>query len=221
MNKVSVLIVDDLALVRDGIKALLEKQNFIEIVGEAEDGHDAINKAAALKPDIILMDVFMPDISGIEATRLIKEKFPDIKVIFLSINSSEEFITSGIKAGGSGYLPKDIRQDELVTAIIEVDKYGKYFSPSIMDMVFNNFCQETRNFSSGSKTASKNKLSKREVEVLKLLASGLGKKDIAEKLFISVRTVDAHRSNIKDKLNLGNTADLVKYALSTGLIPLD
>lgn len=221
MEEVNVLIVDDHALVRDGIKALLQNIEGIAVAGVAESGHQAIALASTCSPEVILMDIMLPDINGIEAARAIKEKRPDVKIIFLSMEINEELISESIKAGGSGYLPKDIRREELIQAIREVNRTGKYFSKTITEVVFKNFYNQSVSpmeaVGSGKK---KKRISERELEVLKLIASGVNKKEIADKLCISSRTVDAHRNNIMEKLDLKTTVDLVRYAVKHDIIAI-
>lgn len=217
MEAIKILIVDDHALVRDGIKALLQNAEGIAIVGEAEEGQEAIRQVSICHPEIILMDIMLPDITGIEAARIIKEKMPQVKVVFLSMEINEELISETIKAGGSGYLPKSIRRDELIKAIKEVHHTGKYYSKSITEVVFNHFYNQSVKVPETIKSG----ISKRELEVLKLIASGMNKKHIANKLSISIRTVDAHRNHIMDKLNLKTMPDLVKYAIKYNIIAID
>lgn len=218
MEKIKILIVDDHALVRDGLCAMLSGLPEFSVVGEASSGNEAINKTQTYDPDIILMDIMMPVMNGIEATQLIKEDHPNVKVIFLSMEVTEAFISEAVKVGASGYLLKDSRKNVLLEAIKKVADGGKYFSNSISELVFEKFYE---NSLKGKKTTlSNNKISKREIEVLKLIASGMSNKDIADKLFISGRTVDAHRNHIMQKLDIHSTADLVKYAIKNELITL-
>lgn len=219
MEKIKVLIVDDHALIRDGLNAMLASQPDIVVVGEACSGNEAINKVEAFDPDIILMDIMMPGMSGIEASRLIKEDYPQMKVIFLSMEVTESFVTEAVQAGAAGYLPKDSRRNILLEAIRKVGEGGKYFSHTVSELVFEKFYE---NSLKGKRTiiSEGGKISKREVEVLKLIASGFSNKEIAEKLFISGRTVDAHRNHIMQKLDIHSTADLVKYAIKNELITI-
>lgn len=219
MEKIKVLIVDDHALIRDGLNAMLASQPDIVVVGEACSGNEAINKVEAFDPDIILMDIMMPGMSGIEASRVIKEDYPQIRVIFLSMEVTESFVTEAVQAGAAGYLPKDSRRNILLEAIRKVGEGGKYFSHTVSELVFEKFYE---NSLKGKKTITSEggKISKREVEVLKLIASGFSNKEIAEKLFISGRTVDAHRNHIMQKLDIHSTADLVKYAIKNELITI-
>ena len=220
MEKIKVLIVDDHALVRDGINALLNNQSDIQVAGEAANGEEAISKADSVKPEIILMDIMMPDMNGIEAARVIREQHPDIKIIFLSMEVTEQFISEAISVGASGYLPKDSKRNILLEAIRKVKEGGKYFSNTISEIVFEKFYQKSVQGGKPEPVIN-NKISKRELEVIKLIAAGMGNKDIADKLFISVRTVDAHRNHILQKLNIHSTAELVKYAIKNNIVPLE
>lgn len=221
MNKISILIVDDHALVRDGIIAMLKNEDDIHIIGEAIDGEEAISKNNALKPDIIIMDIMMPKFNGLEAAKIIKEQHPDSRIIFLSMEVKEDFISEAIKAGASGYIPKDSNKVILINAIRSVYRGEKYFHSMVSELIFNQFYQQSIGNEKVKKTYSAGKISNREVEVLKLIASGFSNSQIAEKLFISVRTVDAHRNHIMQKLELNNTAELVKYAIKNDIIELD
>ena len=221
MNKISILIVDDHALVRDGIIAMLKNEDDIHIIGEAIDGEEAISKNNALKPDIIIMDIMMPKFNGLEAAKIIKEQHPDSRIIFLSMEVKEDFISEAIKAGASGYIPKDSNKVILINAIRSVYRGEKYFHSMVSELIFNQFYRQSVGNEKVKKTYSAGKISNREVEVLKLIASGFSNSQIAEKLFISVRTVDAHRNHIMQKLELNNTAELVKYAIKNDIIELD
>lgn len=221
MNKISILIVDDHALVRDGIIAMLKNEDDIHIIGEAVDGEEAVAKNNELNPDIIIMDIMMPKFNGLEAAKMIKAQHPGSKIIFLSMEVKEDFISEAIKAGASGYIPKDSNKVILINAIRSVFKGEKYFHSMVSELIFNQFYEKSIGNEKAKKTYSAGKISNREVEVLKLIASGFSNSQIAEKLFISVRTVDAHRNHIMQKLELNNTAELVKYAIKNDIIALD
>lgn len=221
MNKISILIVDDHALVRDGIIAMLKNEDDIHIIGEAVDGEEAVAKNNELNPDIIIMDIMMPKFNGLEAAKMIKAQHPNSKIIFLSMEVKEDFISEAIKAGASGYIPKDSNKVILINAIRSVFKGEKYFHSMVSELIFNQFYEKSIGNEKAKKTYSAGKISNREVEVLKLIASGFSNSQIAEKLFISVRTVDAHRNHIMQKLELNNTAELVKYAIKNDIIALD
>ncbi len=220
MEKIKILVVDDHSLVRDGIIAMLESCADFEVIGEASDGEEAINKAYLMMPDIILMDIILPGMNGVEAARIIKSKLTEIKILFLSMEVSEEYLNEIIKIGAEGYVLKDIRKNELSGAVRMAVTGNQYFSKGISDLVFRRY----REINSGEVPAKANtasvKLTDREIEVVKMLSLGLSKKEIADKLFISPRTIDAHRSNIMEKLELKSTVDLVKYAIKQQIIEL-
>ena len=221
MNQINVLIVDDHALIRDGIIAMLKNENDICIIGEAVDGEEAIAKNDELNPDIIVMDIMMPKINGLDAAKKIKEQNPEAKIIFLSMEVKEDFISEAIKAGASGYIPKDSNKIVLTDAIRSVHQGAKYFHTMVSELIFNQFYKKSVTNEKVKKNYNTGKISNREVEVLKLIASGFSNSQIAEQLFISVRTVDAHRNHIMQKLELNNTAELVKYAIKNHIIALD
>ncbi|MEO1052058.1 MAG: response regulator transcription factor [Bacteroidota bacterium] len=220
MEPIRVLLVDDHALIRDGIAAMLRHEDEIRIIGEATNGEEAIDKVVNLEPDVILMDIMMPKLDGIGALKVIKEKRPDVKVIMLSMEITEEYISDSIKTGASGYLPKDSKKSSLLDAIKKVYEGGTYFSRSVSDIVFDRFFQKSIKGSRPVANGGK-KISNRETEVLELIANGFTNSQIADKLFISVRTVDAHRNHIMQKLELKSTAELVKYAIRSGLVDID
>lgn len=221
MNEIKVLIVDDHALIRDGIVAMLKNEKEIQIIGEAVDGEDAIQKNYDLSPDLIIMDIMMPKFNGFEAAKIIKERQPEAKILFLSMEVKEDFISEAIKVGASGYIPKDANKVILANAIYAVNNGEQYFHRQVSDVIFNRFYQNSMGNEKVKKTYNSGKISKREVEVLKLITSGFSNSQIAEKLYISVRTVDAHRNHIMQKLELGSTAELVKYAIKNNITELD
>jgi len=218
MSKIRVLIVDDHQLLRDGLAAMLKDVEHINVVGTASSGEEAINIAQDKIPDIILMDIMMAGMSGIEATRWIKEQNPAIKVIIVSMEVNQGLIGDGIKSGIEGYLPKDVDKATLVKAINKVNAGEKFFSDSITKIIFDSYYQQE---SGEKKETVKNKdLTKREVEVLKEVAMGKSNQEVADTLFISIKTVETHKSHILDKLGLKNTAELVKYAIKNEIIEL-
>lgn len=218
MNEIKILVVDDHALVRDGIISMLSKVEEFNIVGEASDSADALTKNDVLNPDIILMDIMLGEVNGIETTKMIMERDEDVKIIFLSMDISEKFISEAVNIGAAGYIPKDIKKDLLIEGIRKVYNGKKFFSDQISEIIFQKIYVDSNH--SSSKKGDK-ALSDREIEVLTLIANGIANKNIAEQLFISVRTVDAHRNNILQKLKLGSTADLVKYAIKNSYVTLD
>ena len=220
-NKIKVLIVDDHRLMRDGLAALLKEAEEIEIVGSVANGEDAISITSSLKPHVVLMDIMMGGMTGIEATRWIKEQSRDIKVVIVSSEIKKELITAGIQCGIDGYLPKDVDQHVLVDAIRTVKNGGRAFNEAITNLVFEDFYHKKKLMTSSGKVTLPNDLTKREQEVLALVASGKSNHQIADELFISVKTVDTHKAHILDKLGLNNTAELVRYAIRNNLISLD
>jgi two-component system, NarL family, response regulator NreC len=214
--KTTVLLVDDHKIFRDGLRTLIEKEG-MEVVGEAENGRKTLKLAEKLMPNVIIMDVSMPDMNGIEATRKIIASFPDLKVIALSMHSDRRFVLGMLEAGASGYLLKDCAFGELASAIKQVLTGNKYLSPQIADVVVKGYLNKsTDSFVSGGSV-----LTSREREILQLIAEGLTAKEIADHVFLSVKTVETHRRNIMQKLNMRSTVDLTKYAIREGLTSLD
>lgn len=219
-DPIRVAIADDHALLRKGIISLLEKAEGIVIAGEMSSGEEAVNFANEHTPDVFLLDIVMRGMTGIEATRWIKEQSPQVKIILISSEVNKDFISAGIKSGIDGYLNKDIDQKTLITAIQTVVKGERYFSPEITALVFQDFFLKEKN-GKGLPSKKKTGLSKREEEVLTMIATGKSLKEIAEDLFISVKTVETHKLHIQDKLGLTNTAQLVKYAIEKNLIEVN
>ena len=212
-----VLIADDHKIVREGLKTLIDKQETMQVVAEAENGLDAVQIARKLRPDVVIMDLGMPQMNGIEATREVTAHDPEIKVIALSMHSDKRFVLQMIKAGASGYLLKDSAFEELITAIKTVVANQSYLSPKITDVVIKDYLQT---LSKGDVSAF-SVLTAREREVLQLLAEGRSTKEIAASLSVSVKTVETHRTQIMDKLNIRSVAELTKYAIREGLTSLD
>ncbi len=215
MSKIKLMLVDDHAVVRSGIRMLLQAQSDMEIVGELESGGEAVKLTETLKPDVVLMDVEMPDMNGIEATRLIKEKMPQTAVLALTMYEDDQYFFEMLKAGASGYVPKRAAPDDLVNAIRTVSRGEVFLYPSLAAKLVQDFLYRDENEDDGDN------LTPREQEVLVLIAEGLTNPEIAEKLIISVKTVDRHRENIMRKLNMHNRIELVKYAIKKGYIDLE
>ena len=213
--KIRVLLVDDHTILRQGLKMLLHAQPDMEVVGEASDGHQAIAEAQRLQPDVILMDITMPEMNGIEATRHVRRQHPDIRVLVLTMHENEEYLFQVLRAGAAGYILKEAADTELITAIRTVQSGRFYLSPSAQTMMVGDYLQRVR---TGEEKDSYSGLTEREREILKLVAEGLTNNQIAERLFISPKTVDTHRTHIMDKLNLHSRAELVKYAMRRGLL---
>ena len=220
MKKIKLFLLDDHQLVRDGIKALLSDDKTLDVIGEASDGQELLKKIKHARPDVILADVSLPGISGIDLTKKITDEYPDIRVIMLSMYTNEEFITKSIKAGAKGYLPKNTTRKELITAIHEVIQDREYFAASVSYAILNSFVRKAWHQSETQDDHS-SELTSREVEILILFARGLSNADIAGKLFISIRTVESHKNHIMSKLNLKTPAELVLYAIRNKIVTMD
>ena len=214
---VRILIADDHKIMRDGLRAMLEKQPGMEVIAEAEDGRQAVKFAKELLPDIVIMDIGMPDLNGIEATRQIVSDLPDIRIIALSMHSDRRFVAQMFKAGASGYLLKDCAFEELSRAVHSVLANQTYLSPEITGPVMEDYVRHlSRGDGSGFSV-----LTAREREIVQLLAEGNSARHVAESLHVSVKTIETHRQQIMTKLNLGSVAELIKYAIREGLTSLD
>jgi DNA-binding NarL/FixJ family response regulator len=212
MSKVRVLIVDDHAILRDGIRSLLERQDEIEVVGEAENGQVAVERAGSLLPDIVLMDVAMPVMNGLEATLKIKELYPNIKVLILTQHDNQEYVEPLLKAGASGYVLKRSGGREVVTAIRYVHEQGAFLEPSIHRQVLDGFQQIEE-----SRQEEHPSLTNREKEILRMIFNGKSTKEIALHLNISPKTVSVHRSNVMAKLDVHTNFELIRYIDQHGL----
>jgi len=217
-SKIRLMLADDHVVVRSGLRMLLQARSDIEIVGEAENGREAIEKVKVLRPDVILMDVQMPDINGIQATKRIKEVSPETAVLALTMHEDDHYFFEMLHAGASGYVPKRAAPDELVNAIRTVSEGEVFLYPSLQKRLVKDYLHRAE---SGDHLMVQDDLTPRELEVLTLIAEGLTNPEIAEELVISVKTVDRHRENIMRKLNLHSRIDLVKYAIKMGLIELE
>lgn len=216
-NLIKVAIADDHALLRQGLISLLDKAEGISVIGEMSSGEEAVNFCSKHNPDVLLLDIVMAGMTGIEATRWIKEQSPQVKIILISSEVNKDYISAGIKSGIDGYLNKNADLKTLVAAIHTAIKGERYFSPEVTALVFQDFYLKEKE-GKGLPLKKKTILSKREEEVLILIAHGRSLKQIADDLFISVKTVETHKLHIQDKLGLANTAQLVKYAFEKGLI---
>lgn len=214
---IKILLADDHKITRDGLKALLENQKNMTVIGEAENGRMAVRLAGELKPDVIVMDINMPELNGIEATRQIVAELPGTKIIALSMYSDKRYVVGMLKAGVSGYLLKNCAFDELVAAISAVVNNQNYMSQKIAGTVM----KEYATILEASDISPASLLSAREREVLQLIAEGTKTKDIADRIHVSVKTVETHRQQIMRKLNVTSVAELTKIALREGLTSLD
>jgi DNA-binding NarL/FixJ family response regulator len=215
---IKIIIADDHAIMRKGLRLLIEKQSDMEIIGEAENGRAAVQLANELKPDIVIMDVTMPDLNGIEAARQIVGKIDNVKVIALSMHSGREFVLDMLKAGVSGYILKESLPEELARAIHLVAANKNYLDPEIAGIAMDQHVKKTSSRPDGSVEA---KLTDREREVLQLLAEGKTTKTIASQLYVSTKTIDTHRRQIMKKLNMHSLPELTKYAIRMGLTSLE
>ncbi len=214
---IKILLVDDHKIMREGLRAMLEKQEGIEVAAEAEDGMTAVKLSGELPIDMVIMDIAMPDMNGIEATQQIVAKHPNIKVIALSMHTERRFVAEMLKAGASGYLLKDSAFDELAHAIRIIHEGKTYLSPGITGVLVEDYMEQL----TGGGNSATSQLSAREREVLQLIAEGLATKDIAKRLEVSVKTIETHRHNIMNKLDIRSVAELTKYAIREGLTTLE
>lgn len=214
---ISIILADNHAIMRDGLRHLLEGESDIEVVGEADNGRQAVKLALEKKADIVIMDIAMKEMNGIEATRQIIADNPKMKVLVLSMHSERQIVIGSFRAGASGYLLKDSSSTELVEAIRTVYLGRKYLSQKISDIVL----QEISDVRGDSEEIGVDILTNRENEILQLIAEGNATKRIAEVLFISPKTVESHRANIMEKLDIHNIPELTKYAIRVGLTSID
>jgi DNA-binding NarL/FixJ family response regulator len=214
MDKIKVIIVDDHQIIRDGIRALLSGSDDIEIIAEAGSAEECILKLRFHQADLALIDISLPGISGLKLTEQLSVSHPSLKILILSMHLNEEYISSAIKSGALGYLAKNTTRDELISAIHIVADGNKYLGKEVSDVITSGFVRRLQ-----VQDQSANEfLSKRELEILKLTAEGFGNKEISEKLFISIRTVESHKNHILQKLGLKSAVDMVRYAIKNGLI---
>ena len=216
VNSVKVLIADDHAMMRDGIRALLGIQADMEIIGEAADGREAVNRALELRPDVVVMDIGMPGLDGLEATRRITKKLPAAKILVLTQHDNREYVLTAIKAGASGYVPKRALGSELADGVRAVHRGDSFLYPSVATALIEGYRD---NIEDGD--TPYDSLTAREREILKLIAEGHTSREISEMLYISLKTVQGHRSKIMDKLDLHNRTELIKYAMRKDLVRLE
>lgn len=218
MSHIRVVLADDHTIVRKGLRVLLEEEIDIEVVGEAEDGRECIKLVSDLRPDVVLMDISMPLMNGLECTKQIKKQYPAVKVLVLTMHTHDEYISEVLHAGASGYVVKKTAPVELIRAIRAVHSDDVYLSPSVSKKIVASYLQQA----SPERTDDPfKKLTDREREIMQLVAEGHSNKKIASDLSISIKTVESHRSKIMEKLNLHGTADLTRYAISRGIISPD
>src|ERR1700679_514912 len=217
MAKTRIMLADDHTLFRQGIRTLISAEADMEVVGEASDGGDAVDKARDLRPDVVLMDIGMPGLSSFEATRHIKKNRPETKVLFLTMYEDEDYLVQCLEVGAAGYVLKDTPAQQLVTAVRDVYKGGKYLSSQVLGKLVEDFRARVRDAKMRPRIST---LTPREREILKLLAEGNSVKEIAVLLGLSVKTVEAHKFNLMRKLDIHNKAQLVTYAIQKKIIKI-
>ncbi|WP_189387714.1 response regulator transcription factor [Bacterioplanes sanyensis] len=207
---IKIILADDHPMVREGLKVSLEAEGDISVVAAVSNGQEALDAAAEHQPDVVMLDISMPVMNGIEACKAFKQQHPDMRILIITMHDDREYILKLIQAGAAGYVLKDVSVEELLLAVQTVNQGGTYFSSSVAKTLFSDI---------GNIRSNQNDdiLSPREEDVLALLAEGMGNKEIARELDISVRTVEAHRMKIKQKLNISTSAGLVRYALDHGI----
>ena len=215
-NCITILLADDHTVVRQGMVKLLEGEKNLKVIGEARDGRDAVSKVEQLRPDVVLMDISMPLLNGIEATRQIKKIRQQTRVIILSMHSHDRFVGELLTLGASGYLVKDSTGADIIMAINAAMKGDTYLSPTISRMVIENYVSLKKVKSTREELYSK--LSNREREVFQMIAEGRSTKEISQILFVSISTVKTHRSHIMEKLQLGNLSQLIQFAIELGIV---
>jgi len=215
-NPINIILTDDHQIVRDGIKAMLSDADGIRIIAQAGSGNELFDLLKTKKTDVIILDIELPDMSGIDICSRITKEYPEIRILILSMYTGEEFIFKAISEGAKGYLPKNTSREELVMAIKAVAGNREYFSPEISGIMLKSYIQQAKSVNRDARDLSD--LSKREIEILRMLAEGYPNTEIAEKLFISIRTVESHKSHIMQKLEIHTTVELVKFAIRNKLI---
>ena len=216
MKPIRVLLADDHDLFRAGIRALLEKVPGVEVIGEASTGHEALRLVQAHSPDVVLMDILMPELNGLDATARVAAKFPKVRVLILSMNVAEEYVLHALRAGAAGYLLKSVSPAELELAVKAVGRGETYLSPAVSKNIVESYVQRI-----GGNGSSFERLTLRQREVLQLVAEGNSTKQIAKKLDLSVKTVEMHRSQLMTTLDIHDIAGLVRFAIRVGLITAD
>lgn len=219
MTKIRVVLAEDHTIVRKGIRSLLDDEPTIAVVGEAENGREAVTQAETLQPDIVVMDHTMPLLNGLEATRQIREHCPAVQVLILTMHTNEEYIFEFLQAGAAGYLVKQSAPTDLVAAILAIHQGQSYLSPAISKTVIEEYLRQ--GMAAGKAASILDPLTAREREVLQLIAEGYSNRDIAEQLQLSIKTVGVHRLNLMQKLDLHSPTELTKYAIRKGIISLE
>ena len=214
----TIILVDNHRILSEGLRGLLSQEPDMQVIADAQDGREAIELVGRLRPDVVLMDVVMPELNGIEATRQIRKEYPSVRVLALSMHVDKRYVLGMLEAGAAGYLPKDSNFEEVVRAVRAVASGQVYLSPRIANIVVQEYGRKAAENKAQSAPGS---LSSREREVLQLLAEGHSAREIAGRLHLSVKTIETHRRNIQAKLGIDNVADLVRYAIREGLTTLE
>ena len=218
MQKIKVLLADDHSIVRDGLKALLDEDPIVDIVGEAANGKQVITFCEEHKPNVILMDINMPEMNGIEATRAVVSSFPDVRVLVMSMFGDQKFISEALEAGAMGYMMKNVGKDALIEGIQTVHEGKSYFTRDVSEIMMAKYMKSSSVKSPDNLVYNVADLTRREKEIIKLVADEMTNLVIGDKLFISSRTVETHRRNILKKLGIKNTAGLIKFAVENNLL---
>ena len=213
MNPITILLADDHDVVRKGMKMLLEDETDVKVIGEASDGLEAIEKVKILMPNVVILDLTMPRMTGIEAAKIISEQYPEVKILIFSMHNNREYIVSSVENGANGYLLKDTGKEELMRAIKVVSEGRKYFPPEISEVIIDELLAKTASNQDNSGKPIFQKITPKEKQILGMIVQGFNSREIADKLFLSIITVDNHRANMMKKTKAKNTADLVMMAI--------
>lgn len=213
MNPITILLADDHDVVRKGMKMLLEDETDVKVIGEASDGLEAIEKVKLLMPNVVILDLTMPRMTGIEAAKIISEQYPEVKILIFSMHNNREYIISSVENGANGYLLKDTGKEELMRAIKVVSEGRKYFPPEISEVIIDELLAKNASNQDNSGKPIFQKITPKEKQILGMIVQGFNSREIADKLFLSIRTVDNHRANMMKKTKAKNTADLVMMAI--------
>ncbi|MCX6153815.1 MAG: response regulator transcription factor [Candidatus Kapabacteria bacterium] len=219
MDKIKVILVDDHRIVRDGLKSLLQHEKDIEVIGGASSYTELLSLLSQEIPDVLILDIAMPEKSGIEITKIMRKDFPSIRILILTMFTDEDFVFNSLKAGASGFIPKNTSKKEFIEAIHEVYNMNEYFSDSIKNLIMKSYVKKVKNEDNSTKEYKK-LLTKREEEILLHCVEGKTNQDIADFLFISTRTVESHKNHIMNKLELKTNMDLIRFAVKNNIIKL-
>ena len=218
MDKINIVLADDHVLVRKGIKAMLESESDISVIGEAGNGSEALESARILKPDILVLDIRMPEMTGLEAAAKLKDYSPDTKAVILSMHDSEEYVLQALDAGAYGYLLKDTDKNEFVKALKQIHGGSKYFSGAVSNVLANQLLNSKPSSRSSAHLDDQYRLTRKEKEILRMVIDGKHNKEIADNFSLSVRTIETHRFNIMKKLGVNNAIDMVNKAVKENLV---